>query len=83
MSARTFRLQPQTQSNEVVFQYVTRGDEGLPAGLVIEKKFTYESDSYLFWVDIVIKNANGAAVNLDKARLGPSELQLLHDPYRA
>jgi YidC/Oxa1 family membrane protein insertase len=50
----------------VTFTYRTKGTEGLPAGLIVTKRFSVDSNSYVLKIDISLKNDSGRDIDMEE-----------------
>ena len=55
---------PNKDKYKTVFRYISTGSLGIPAGLSIEKTYIFNPDSYLFELDISVKNESGRDIDL-------------------
>ncbi len=73
---------PSGERNTTIFRYVSDGQFGIPVGLVVEKIYRFEQDSYLFELDIVLKNASSKNIDLREAGLKQITIDFLMQPKK-
>ncbi len=58
---------PNQDKYKTIFRYLSMGAHGIPAGLAIEKTYIFNTNSYLFELEIVIKNESTREINFMNA----------------
>lgn len=71
---------PGTDKYTTIFRYVSDGKNGIPAGLTVEKRYKFEQDSYLFELDITLKNATAKSISMRDAGLQQLTVDFLMQP---
>jgi YidC/Oxa1 family membrane protein insertase len=64
----------------VVFTYRTKGTEGLPAGLLVTKRFSVDTNSYVLKIGVSVKNASGRDIDMESAGLDTFSINFFDAP---
>jgi YidC/Oxa1 family membrane protein insertase len=64
------------------FRYVSDGRAGIPAGMTVEKTYRFEQDSYLFELEVVLKNSAAQSISMRDAGLQQLTVDFLMQPDR-
>ena len=66
--------------DSVTFTYRTRGTEGLPAGIVVTKTFSADTNSYVIKIETSLKNASGREIDLENAGIDTFSIDFFDTP---
>ena len=69
-----------TSERAVTFTYRTKGTEGLPAGLVLTKSFSVDTNSYILKIAVSLKNVSGRDIDMEAAGIDSFNINFFDAP---
>lgn len=63
LSLKQFRIKSKNE-NQIVFVYQGKTQHGLPSGLEIEKVYTFDTNSYMFTLDVILRNRSASEISI-------------------